>query len=402
MSEESGTRPLALKSPAVTPAALHELTETLASCAAAADKTGELSMESMVAVNNAGLLTATVGEQFGGPNISFGAYVDAYAAMGQGDPSVALVALMTSMQHLVVAHDIAWPTDIYQHVLQDSTHRPVLINTARSEPALGASERGGPLATTAQRGGAGWVIQGKKSFVTGSENLDYHVVSVAIAGEDRLARAFIRGDSPGVTVQRTWDGIGLRASSTHEVLYDGVEISDDALIFSAGPGIGPPIIGAMFGLGLSAIYAGVARAARDAVVQFLNNRVPTSLGAPLATVERLQDATGEMTAQLLIAEEVVHSAAARLESGEEPDDPRIAAVKLLSTRAAIDVVQSAVRIAGSYGLSGSGPLERHLRDVLCARPNPPQEDVAIRRLGVTSLAQPQWRSHRHGMTQEQA
>lgn len=400
MSEESGERTFESTSPAVDPTALNKLTETLAASAADADKAGQLSLPSMVAVNEAGLLTATVDKRFGGAAINVGAYVDAFAAMGEGDPSVALVALMTSMQHSAVASGVKWPTEIYNHVLQESTKRPVLINTARSEPALGASERGGQLATTARRSGTGWVIDGQKSFVTGSENLDYHVVSVAIQGEDQLGRAFIRGDSPGVRVQRTWDGIGMRASSTHEVVYDGVEISDDALIFS-GPGTGPPIIGAMFGLGLSAIYLGIARAARDALVKFLNERVPTSLGAPLATVERLQDATGEVTAQLMIAEEVVHSLTARLEAGEQPDDPRIAAVKLLSTRASINVVQEAVRVAGSYGLSGSGPLERHLRDVLCARPNPPQEDVAIRRLGVASLAQPHWRSHSYGMTEEQ-
>src|SRR5699024_2408881 len=120
------------------------------------------------------------------------------------------------------------------------------------------------------------------------------------------------------------------------------------------------------------------------------------------TVYRTNDVTVEVTVLLLMAEEVVHSLASRLEAGEQPDDPRITAVKLLSTRASINTVQEAVRIAGSYGLSGSGPLERHLRDVLCARPNPPQEDVAIRRLGVASLQQQHWRSHSYGITEEQA
>lgn len=386
--------------PAVNAADLGELTRTLAAAAPAADKSGELPWSSMTAVSDAGLLTATVDARFGGPSITPGAYVDAFAAMGEGDPSVALVALMTSMQHSAVASGVSWPREIYARVLQDSATHPVLINTARSEPALGASERGGQLATTARRTAQGWVIDGRKAFVTGSEHLAYHVVSVSLPDEGQRGRAFIRGDSPGITVEHTWDGIGMRASSTHEVIYDGVEISDDALLLSTGPGVGPPIVGAMFGLGLSAIYVGIARAARDVLVKFLNERVPTSLGAPLATVERLQDATGEVTAQLMIAEEVLQSLTARLEAGAKPDDSRIAAVKLISTRAAINTVQEALKIAGSYGLSGSGPLQRHLRDVLCARPNPPQEDVAIKRLGVASLAQPHWRSHRHSATEE--
>ncbi|MGO1544459.1 MAG: acyl-CoA dehydrogenase family protein [Gulosibacter sp.] len=376
--------------PAITPSALDELTKILAASAAEADATGRLSWDSIETVHEAGLLTATVSERFGGREIDFGSYVDAYAAMGEGDPAVALVALMTSMQHSAVASGVTWPTDVYEQVLQDSAKRPVLVNTARSEPALGASERGGQLATTAHKTERGWVINGRKAFVTGSELLDWHVVLIALPDEGGLARAFVPGNDPGIEVIQSWDGIGMRASSTHDVVYREVEIPDEHLIPSTG-GTGPAIIGAMFGIGLSAIYLGVARAARNALVKFLNERVPASLGAPLATVERLQDATGEVTAELIVAEEVLHSATTQLSQGVEPDATRIAATKLISTRASINVVQESLRIAGSYGLSGSGPIQRHLRDVLCARPNPPQEDVAIRRLGINSLAEAHWR-----------
>src|SRR5690625_7552322 len=180
----------------------------------------------MTAVNNAGLLTATVAQRFGGPDIRAGAYVDAFAAMGGGDPPVALVALMPSMQHSVVAHGVPWPTEMHHRILHEATTRPVLINTARSEPALGASERGGQLATTARRTATGWVINGQKAFVTGAENLDYHVVLIALEGEDRLARAFIAGDSPGGSVQPTWDGLGMCATRTYDGTYADVEIID--------------------------------------------------------------------------------------------------------------------------------------------------------------------------------
>lgn len=381
--------------------ALRRLTDTLAASAAEADESGKLAWPSIEAVHEAGHLTATVGERFGGPEIGFGEYVDAYAAMGEGDPSVALVALMTAMQHSAVASGVVWPTDIYEQVLQDSAQRPVLVNTARSEPVLGASERGGQLATTARKTDRGWVVNGRKAFVTGSEHLDWHVVLVSLPEEGRLARAFVPGNAPGIEVIQSWDGIGMRASSTHDVAYRDIEIPAEHLVPS-GPGTGPAIIGAMFGIGLSAIYLGIARAARNSLVKFLNERVPASLGAPLATVERLQDATGELTAELIVAEEVLHSATTQLSQGAAPDSTRIAATKLISTRAAINVVQDALRIAGSYGLSGSGPLQRHLRDVLCARPNPPQEDVAIRRLGIASLAEANWRLNHADLGEDNA
>lgn len=385
-----------LLTPDTSPAGLDDLRDRLAAAAAEADRDARLPWPSVLAVHEGGLLTAAVGAGFGGPDIGAGAFVDAFSALGAGDPSVALVSLMTAVQHVAAANGLAWPEDLYERVLRESASRPVLVNAARAEPSLGSSSRGGPLETTARRGGSGWIVDGRKSFVTGSEHLDYHAVSVASVETGETARAIVPGDSPGIEIVRSWDSIGMRASSTHDVVYRDVEIPRENLLAHAPPGTrSAPVVGAMFGLGVSAIYLGVARAARDALVAFLTERAPTSLGAPLSTVERLQDATGEVTAQLVTAEETLHSLATRLETGEAPTDPRIAAVKLLCTRASIATVEAAVRAAGSHALGRGGTLERHLRDVLCARPHPPQEDAALRRLGLASLATGRWGSRAH-------
>lgn len=345
-----------------------DLRTTLANGAAEADRLGQTPWASIQAVHEAGLLTATVGNKM--PRHEF---VSALTSLGAGDPSVALITLMTQMQHIAAAEGIPWPDGVYEQTL--NTSQPVLLNAALTEPALGSAIRGGSYATTARQSDGGWIVNGTKSFVTGSEHLAYHLVSVSTT-DGHTARAVVPGTREGIRVVHSWDGIGMRASSTHEVVYDNVEIPESHLI--ALPESDSPRIGEMFSLGISAIYLGIAQAARDELTRYLNERVPSSLGASLATVGRMQDAVGEIEAELISSEETLSS----LTRGA---GLRVGAAKLITTRAAISVVQAAVKLASSYGLSRSGPLERHLRDVLCAGPQPPHDDMVIRRLGTAAL-----------------
>jgi alkylation response protein AidB-like acyl-CoA dehydrogenase len=140
-----------------------------------------------------------------------------------------------------------------------------------------------------------------------------------------------------------------------------------------------------FGLTLPAIYLGVARAALDWLGGFLRARVPTALGAPLATLPRFRTAVGEIDAELSAAEDLLTALATRQDGGEAALGPRAAGAKLVSTRAAIGAVERAVALIGNNGLTRANPLERHLRDVLCARVHTPQDDVITAALGAAAL-----------------
>jgi alkylation response protein AidB-like acyl-CoA dehydrogenase len=133
------------------------------------------------------------------------------------------------------------------------------------------------------------------------------------------------------------------------------------------------------------IYLGVARAALDWLVGFLHARVPTALGAPLATLPRFRAAVGEIDAELTAAEDLVAGLAARHDGGEPGLGPRAAAAKVVATRAAIAAVERAVALVGNNGLTRANPLERHLRDVLCARVHTPQDDAVAAALGAAAL-----------------
>lgn len=365
---------------------LAALTATLATFAPVHDRDASFPWPGIQAVHEAGLLTASVGRRYGGSPLTAAEVVDVFLALGEGDPSVALLTAMTVFQHAVQDVAEVWPADLYERVLEDSAHRPVLFNAIRAEPELGAPARGGLPATIARRIPEGWSISGRKGFATGSEGLAYHLVWVVTdEDEPRVGHVIVPSETPGFRIEKTWDHLGMRASSTHDVIYDDVRVPFE--YFSGAPvGTVPNNAGlaGVFAVGVPALYVGVARAALAAFVDFTRERVPTSLGRPIATVERIQTAAGEAKAQIVQAELILRQVAADVDSGHSRP-AEIGLVKLLTSRSAIAAVEGLVAAIGNPGLTRSLPFERHLRDVLCSRPHPPQDDAALLAAGRALL-----------------
>lgn len=384
------TAPL-IDTPDLSDRALARITARLAETAEHYDRTAEFPWEGIRAVHDAGLLTLAVGTRYGGTPASTVDLVRVFGALGAGDPAVALISAMTALQHAAQDRSGIWPEELYRSVLEDSREHPVLLNAVRAEPEWGAPARGGLPATTIRRDGDHWVLEGRKGFATGSEGLAYHLVWAVDpqgpSGEPELGHAIVPGDAAGVGIERTWDHLGQRASSTHDVVYDRVRIPLEHFRGTPRSQL-PPEAGASggFGLAVAALYVGVGRAAQSFFVRFANERVPTSLGRPIATTERIRSVAGEIDAQLVQAEEVLLSLAARVDAGDPQAAERVLAGKLLATRSAVTAVETAVAALGNPGLTRHHPLERHLRDVLASRVHPPQDDSALVILGTRSLA----------------
>ncbi len=374
----------------ISDAALARVTEALASTAERYDRSAEFPWEPIGVVHDAGLLRFGIGSRYGGQDVTVADTARVLQALGRGDASVALISAMTIAMHVAQSRTRWWPEELYERVVADSLERPVLINAVRAEPELGAPARGGIPATKLRRTERGWVVTGRKAYATSSEGLAYHLVWAATEEEDPLlGHVIVPGDDPGIEIIHTWDHLGMRASSTHDVVYHDIEVP--AANFAGvraseqgAAGIDRSLIGLW--VVVSALYVGVARAAQSFFVGFAHDRVPAGLGRPIATTERIQTVAGEIEAQLIAAEQVLYGIAARIDAGD-PDAPRLApAGKLLATRGAVAAVQAAVAALGNPALSRSNPLERHLRDVLCCRIHPPQDDSALIVLGRGSLA----------------
>jgi alkylation response protein AidB-like acyl-CoA dehydrogenase len=284
-----------------------------------------------------------------------------------------------------------WPEHLRARVARSAGLCGSLINALRVEPALGTPARGGLPETIARRTATGWSITGRKIYSTGSPGLDWMLVFARTDDASPLMGMFlVPARSEGVRIVETWDQLGLRASGSHDVLFHGVEIPADHAVDIRPPGEWAkrdPMQVAWNTLTIAALYTGVATAARNWVVRFLRERVPANLGAPLATLPRMQEAVGGIEALLATNRRLIATAAADYDAGVPLADTECNLIKTVAAENAIAAVQRAVELTGNHGLARSNPLERHLRDVLCARIHTPQPDTAHTAAGRAALGQ---------------
>ncbi|MFC6063927.1 acyl-CoA dehydrogenase family protein [Streptomyces ochraceiscleroticus] len=370
--------------------ALAPVTERLAATAAEYDHSGAFPAEGIRAAHEAGLLTATVGERYGGPGLGVAATARILHALGAGDPSVALITAMSLTIHYRQAVRPHWPEALYARLLADAAHRPVLLNHVRGEPELGSPARGGLPATVARRTASGWCLTGRKRFATGVDGLDWLLVwATTDEPTPRVGTFAVSGASPGIEVTHRWDHLGLRASGSHDITLHGVEVPAGNVVEIAPHSTAAEQdnrAGAALHLPLAALYLGVARAAQQYFHRFAQERVPANLGHPVARTERFRRTAGEIALRLDAAEQLVFGGAERVDAADDTYAPEHAlGARVLADRHATEAVQLAVRLLGNPGLTRDNPLERHFRDIQCAPVHAPQADTALLTIGERAL-----------------
>jgi alkylation response protein AidB-like acyl-CoA dehydrogenase len=367
-----------------------ELAGEFAAHAGQIDRDATFPFAHFARLQDAGLLALTAPLEDGGRDASLTEVVDLVGTIGEGCASTALIFAMQLLHVKAASRSQAWPAHLRHQVARSAAKSGALINALRVEPALGSPARGGLPETIARRSETGWELSGHKIYSTGSPGLTWMVVFARTdEATPRVGQVLVAANSPGVRIVETWDHLGLRASGSHDVLFEGVEIPEDHAVDLRAPEAwsrGDADQAAWNNLTIAALYTGVARAARDWLVSFLNDRIPANLGAPLASLPRMQEAVGGIEALLMANRRMIGSAAAEYDAGHAPSIAELGLIKTLTAENAIAAVQEAVALTSNHGLSRHNPLERHLRDVLCARIHTPQSDSAKIAAGRLALA----------------
>jgi alkylation response protein AidB-like acyl-CoA dehydrogenase len=366
-------------------AILPDLTARFAATAEAHDRDSSFPFENFAALHEAGLLALTAPTELGGLGADLPTALKVIQAVARGEPATALVLTMQYLFHGSLHGRAGWPDHLKALVVDDAVRNGGLINALRVEPDLGTPARGGLPATVARHTSEGWRISGRKIYSTGSPALTWMVVWARTDEETpRVGGWLVHRDTPGWRIDETWDHTGLRASCSHDVVFEDALAPEDRAL-SPQPLGGPPHIDQRFAIWSSvltpAIYDSVARAARDWFVQWLIDRKPANLGASLATLPRFQELVGGIDA-LLLQNRVLLAAASegRLPTSEA------GLVKHLVTENAIAAVEKAIAATGNPGLSRHNPLQRHYRDVLCGRVHTPQSDMVLMGAGKAAFA----------------
>jgi alkylation response protein AidB-like acyl-CoA dehydrogenase len=180
----------------------------------------------------------------------------------------------------------------------------------------------------------------------------------------------------------------MRATGSHDVVFEDVALPPDHAVDIRPPAAWSldPRQWAWNTLLLAALYDGIARAARDWLVNFLHERQPSSLGAPLATLPRIQSVVGEIEGWLAVNARLLAGAADEVDRGATIGIGELGLIKRAVTGQAVQAVEAALSLAGNHGLSRANPLERHYRDVLCSRIHTPQDDSVLLAAGREALS----------------
>ncbi|TCA57419.1 acyl-CoA dehydrogenase [Rhizobium leguminosarum bv. viciae] len=357
-----------------------ETVRVIADAAPDADRTGQFPWIGIRAVHQSGLLESTVATRYGGQGATLADAAHILAALGRGDPSVALISAMTIFNHLGQAAKNHWPDDLYRRLLAEATQRPLLLNAARVEPELGSPARGGLPATVARRTASGWSITGRKRFVTGAYGLTHFLVwAHTDETPARVGTFVVPNGLPGIHVIENWNSLGMRATGSHDVEYTDVEIPTENVLELVDPSVAQQDnrAHAAITLALTAIYLGAAEAAQAAFIRFAHERVPANLGHPIARTERFVTLSGEIDLLVSGARQIIFGA---LEANHGDAEKMIRA-RLIAGRQLREAVQIAVRGIGNPGLSADLGLERHFRDIQSVLVHAPQEDTSISILG---------------------
>lgn len=359
-----------------------ELAARFAERAGRHDREGSFPFENFEELKEAGYLKLTVPTEFGGDGISLYELVMLQERLAYGDGATALAVGWHLGQVFHFGVSGKWQRSLFAELCESVVRDGKMINTFASEAATGSPSRGGRPETIAERADGGWRLTGRKTFSTLSPILDRFVVTAYVPDEDSVCEFLVRR-SEQVRIVETWDTIGMRATGSHDVVLDETFVPEGDRI--KGKGIDD---GGGWLLHIPACYMGIALAARDYALDYARTYQPNYLDKPIASLPAVQQAIGEMEAELRTARTMLYTASDRWDRETEhwpALKPELGLAKYTVTNHAIRIVDKAMRIVGGASLSRSCPLERYYRDVRAGLHNPPMDSSVIQTLAAAAL-----------------
>jgi alkylation response protein AidB-like acyl-CoA dehydrogenase len=253
--------------------------------------------------------------------------------------------------------------------------------------AVAMSERGvgsrlSQLSTSYSSASGGWRIKGSKTFCSGAGNCDAYLVAArSTADPAQVSQFLVPADTPGLTVEPTWNALGMRATASHDLHID-ITVPADALVGGV-EGLAVLVAQLMphwMVASYAAVYVGVAQAAVDAAAEHVAARRLGGLASVRARVGRADAAVA--AARLVVAE-----AARRVDEapGDAETNRWVWRAKLLAGTTAAEVAASMLEAAGTSAMRRGHPLERLFRDARCGSLQPATSDVCADWLGVAAL-----------------
>jgi alkylation response protein AidB-like acyl-CoA dehydrogenase len=336
-------------------------TRVVAPVAAELDATERFPADVMRALAELGLMAINVPPDLGGAGAGAVAYALAMQEMARACASTAVMMSVTNMVGEAIAR---FGTDAQKqrYCPRLASGELVMGSFALSEPDAGSDP--GAMRTTARRDGDGWILDGAKQWITGGSYAGVFIVWARTAPPEAGARGvscfLVDGGARGLRVGRPEDKMGIRASNTVPLEFEGCRVGADALLGQENGGFKIAMMALDGGrIGISSQALGISRAALAESVAYARER--QAFGVPIASHQAIQWKLADMQAQI-DAGHLLSMRAAWLKDRGQPFTREASMAKVFASEAAVRICNDAVQIHGGYGYTREMPAERHLRD----------------------------------------
>ncbi len=230
-----------------------------------------------------------------------------------------------------------------------------------TEPNAGSDA--GNLDTTAVLDGDEWVINGRKIFITNGNEADYCVliaVTDKAQGHRGMSAFIVELDNPGFSVGTLEDKLGIRGSSTAEMVFEDFRVPKENLLGELGEGLKDALMTLDGGrIGIASQALGIARAAIEDAAAYAKERV--QFGRSITKFQSIQWMLADLSTHYEAARMLTHRAAYLKDQGHHYVK-EAAMAKLMAAETAMKAATQGIQILGGYGYTTDYPLERYFRD----------------------------------------
>ncbi|XP_077317608.1 short-chain specific acyl-CoA dehydrogenase, mitochondrial [Lithobates pipiens] len=307
-----------------------------------------------------GLLAVDVPEELGGAGLDYLAYSIAVEEISRGCASTGVIMSVNNSLYL---------GPILKNATEDQKTKWITPYCSGdkigcfslSEPGNGSDA--GAASTVARLDGDHWVLNGTKSWITNAWDAS---ATVVFATTDKslkhkgISAFLVEMPSPGLSLGKKEDKLGIRASSTANLIFEDCRIPRENLLGKPGMGFKIAMQTLDAGrIGIASQALGIAQAALDCAVDYAEKRI--AFGAPITKLQAIQFKLADMALALESAR-LLTWRAAMLKDNKKPYTKEAAMAKLAASEAATRISHQAIQILGGMGYVTEMPAERHYRD----------------------------------------
>jgi len=308
-----------------------------------------------------GLMAIEAPEEYGGVGLGFTAACLAVEEVARVDPSV---AVMIDIQNtLLITSFMRYGTPEQKEKFLTRLCTDTVCSFCLTEAGSGSDAFALKTKATWDEGAKEWVIEGTKCWISNSKEAGLFVVFANTdfsKGHKGITAFIVERSCPGLSVGPKEDKLGIRASSTCEVSFDGCRVPADQVLGQVGEGYRMAIELLNEGrIGIGAQMVGLARGAFDAAMPYLHQR--KQFGTPIADFQGVQFQYARAAMEIEAARVMVYNAA-RLKEAGMPFLREAAMAKLKATEVAQSVASQCIDWVGGVGFTPAMPCEKFYRD----------------------------------------